>query len=512
MLFNKIGFFDKDSFVPQANTCFLVTDSWNDLSFYTYFHLIYCDGNLNKNKIGSLRIGFKGQVEDQHTSRFIEKDFKKLGTEFFSLGTDEEYYLNLKKLESKIQIEILDGLNDVVYNKKMLDEFESEQVFQKSFLRNASIVNIKQKLMKILNDEVVLTDFRFKFVIEEKESNFPISLDFEILKNSLPPTNIHTIIGRNGVGKTHILKSMIEAICHDTDDFYFCERVKNLFNEDGFIKINYPFFSQLISVSFSAFDSFVPPKDGMENIYGTKYHYIGLKSYFHDDVLDKPKSKTPKDLSKEFYSSFSFILKSDLRTRLWSNSINNLCSDENFREMKLHELIEQNSSKVVTKKFEKMSSGHKIVLLTITRLVEKLEEKSLVILDEPECHLHPPLLSAFIRSLSNLLTNRNAVAIIATHSPVVVQEVPMDCVKKLTRHGSIMVGRKPQCETFGENIGMLTNEIFGLEVKESGFLNLLKEYVNQGLNYENIIKKFNGQLGTEAKGLLRVLIAEHNNK
>ena len=53
--------------------------------------------------------------------------------------------------------------------------------------------------------------------------------------------------------------------------------------------------------------------------------------------------------------------------------------------------------------FNGLSSGHKIVLLTITKLVEMVSEKTLVILDEPELHLHPPLLSSFIRSLSHLL-------------------------------------------------------------------------------------------------------------
>lgn len=47
-----------------------------------------------------------------------------------------------------------------------------------------------------------------------------------------------------------------------------------------------------------------------------------------------------------------------------------------------------------------------------------------MLIDEPEGHLHPPLLSAFVRALSELLVNRNGVAIIATHSPVVLQEVP----------------------------------------------------------------------------------------
>jgi predicted ATP-dependent endonuclease of OLD family len=67
----------------------------------------------------------------------------------------------------------------------------------------------------------------------------------------------------------------------------------------------------------------------------------------------------------------------------------------------------------------------------VTRLVESVEERTLVLLDEPESHLHPPLLSAFVRALSDLLVNRNGAAIIATHSPVVLQEVPRECVWRL---------------------------------------------------------------------------------
>lgn len=81
------------------------------------------------------------------------------------------------------------------------------------------------------------------------------------------------------------------------------------------------------------------------------------------------------------------------------------------------------------KLFKRLSSGHQVIILTLTRLVECITEKSLVILDEPENHLHPPLLAAFVRALSELLIDRNGVAVIATHSPVILQEVPRSCVE-----------------------------------------------------------------------------------
>ncbi|WP_254911141.1 AAA family ATPase [Pseudoalteromonas sp. A601] len=160
----------------------------------------------------------------------------------------------------------------------------------------------------------------------------------------------------------------------------------------------------------------------------------------------------------------------------------------------------------------KMSSGHAIVLLTITRLVATVGQKTLILIDEPESHLHPPLLAAFIRALSELTYDKNAVAIIATHSPVVLQEVPKSCVWKVNRIGSTMETWRPRVETFGENVGVLTKEVFGLEVAMSGFYDLLAKSVATGGEYEDIVHEYRGQLGMEARALLKALIMERERK
>jgi len=156
--------------------------------------------------------------------------------------------------------------------------------------------------------------------------------------------------------------------------------------------------------------------------------------------------------------------------------------------------------------FDRMSSGHAIVLLTLTKLVETVEEKTLVLLDEPESHLHPPLLSAFTRALSELLVNRNGVAIIATHSPVVLQEVPKSCVSILRRARLILNVDSPENETFAENVGILTREVFGLEVSKSGFHDLLANSVGEGKSFEEIEQEYHYQLGFEGKAILRSMI------
>jgi predicted ATP-dependent endonuclease of OLD family len=144
--------------------------------------------------------------------------------------------------------------------------------------------------------------------------------------------------------------------------------------------------------------------------------------------------------------------------------------------------------------------------LTTTRLVELVDERTLVVLDEPEGHLHPPLLSAFIRAVADLLVARNGVALISTHSPVVLQEVPRCCVWMLRRSRTQSAVERPSIETFGESVGILTREVFGLEVTDSGFHQLVSAVARQpGRTYEAVEQHFGGQLGAEARALSRSL-------
>jgi len=69
------------------------------------------------------------------------------------------------------------------------------------------------------------------------------------------------------------------------------------------------------------------------------------------------------------------------------------------------------------------------------------------------------------------------------------------------------VAARPSIETFGENVGTLTREVFGLEVDKSGFITELKSAVDSGKTFEEIyIRKFQRQIGGEGLTLLRTLI------
>jgi hypothetical protein len=88
----------------------------------------------------------------------------------------------------------------------------------------------------------------------------------------------------------------------------------------------------------------------------------------------------------------------------------------------------------------------------------------------------------------------------------VLQEIPSACVWKLYRTRASSEKSRPSIETFGENVGTLTREVFGLEVEKAGFHTLLRQEVDSGGSYETIVDRFKGSLGLEAHGILRAMV------
>lgn len=516
----------KSTWVPDGgkDTVYLKIDNWNDYSFVTLFHMSLHDEDGQLHDIGEIKIGFKGQTIETGTYTKLPDRFESVGDEFFSLGQSVEFYRNMASLPNGLGKRILLALRDIAVQPDLIKDLKEEGVFSTSLLRNVSLSAVKGQYARALEGKAELTDFKFKFVRPETEDLGRIDLSFDVRVSSRPGTNIHAVIGRNGVGKTTLLNGMIEAIATrqganakfvDTDRWPEHE-------------IPDDYFSSLVSVSFSAFDPFTPPLEQPDPAKGTCYFYIGLK-----DQQNGQLHRTISDLRNDCVKALISCFYQPKKTERWLNAISKLGSDENFASMKLEQLEtvyrelrnttvhdEQSDSEIFRDKYRekvdlflsRMSSGHAIVLLTITRLVATVEEKTLVLLDEPESHLHPPLLSAFVRSLADLLHDRNGVAIIATHSPVVLQEIPCSCVWKIYRVRENVTVSRPTVETFGENVGVLTSEVFSLEVERSGFHDLLAKSVETGRTYEEIVGDYDNQLGFEGRAILKALVANRDRK
>lgn len=487
------------------NTCVLIPSNWDDYSFKTTFDIYHFNSLGDSTHLGSLKIGFKNQTHGR-TSESIPSNFNALPQDWFSLGQDVDYYTQINEAFSPQEKEhYLNAIADIAFNPKIFEIAKEEQVFKDSLMRGVSLSSINGQYKRVIQGLAILTNYSFSYSDPGDERHAPTNLKFEVEPTSKPPTNIHVLIGRNGVGKTTLLNNMIDAAINNHTESAAKFYTHHMFGFGAPLSKDY--FSSLISVSFSAFDPFIPPEDRTDRSLGIGYYYIGMKKTRHGKSDLPPKSE--HDLADDFIQALQSCLSQTTKIKRWENSIRILESDSNFAEMELRRLLslpEYSVLEMARNLFKKMSSGHSIVLLTMTKLVDLIEEKTLILMDEPESHLHPPLLSAFTRALSDILHDRNAVAIIATHSPVVLQEVPKSCVWKLTRIRTEGRQDRPERETFGENVGVLTREVFGLEVEKSGFHSMLEKAVNSGMSFDEIISEYNDQLGAEAQAIIRSMI------
>lgn len=502
---------------PNINTAYLYVDHWNDYSFVTMFYLTVFDEKGKEHDIGNVKIAFKGQTIDRSTYSTLGESFSFLNDQYFSVGINSEYYKNLNKLNPELKRDLLTALEDIVFKPEKIKEIEDEEVLNTSLFRGVTLSDVQGQFPRVLDGLAELSDFDFTFVRQGLEGFCDLQIPFKVKVNSIPSTNIHAFIGRNGCGKTTILNGMINAITnHEHESCFFTE--SSMFTES---RITNSYFRSLVSVSFSAFDSFTPPQEQPDLAKGTKYFYIGLKNRENNEALN-----SLGDLRKDFVSALIGCLSDESKKNLWLDAINSLNSDQNFENMGLsilntryvnlkekhndiqidHEKFKELFHQDITNYLRRMSSGHAIVLFTITRLVNTVGEKSLVLLDEPEGHLHPPLLSAFLRTLSVLLYVKNGVAIIATHSPVVLQEIPKSCVWKVIRSREVITVERPKIETFGENLGVLTREVFVLEVANSGYHSLLTKSVESGASYDEILSEYKDQIGLEGRTVLKALV------
>ena len=137
----------------------------------------------------------------------------------------------------------------------------------------------------------------------------------------------------------------------------------------------------------------------------------------------------------------------------------------------------------------------------ITSLLAWVKENSLIIFDEPEMHLHPNAIASLFTVLNGVLRQYRSFALIATHSPQFIQEIPAKRVLVFERTGNVTELRHLQGETLGENISNLTRHIFETYEIPSHYKKVLKK-LSEEREYEEVLELFDQGLSTNAKSYL----------
>lgn len=462
----------------QLPFCLLTYDAWDDFSRKTSFDLSFFNKDNSEFKIGFLKIMHETEFK---TRNIMPKVFEELPEDFCSLGQDLDFYYNLKECFSPKNFKIvLDKLNDAAFHDAIGEKFEFNSNFRVSLIRNSEAQKMFKEAKAIIYDLPQEKNFNFYY-------NFSLENDSEIQKvhfnfgdNEFLPNRIISLIGKNGTGKTQFLAKFAMDLSGQS---------KNRLKNETFLPSR-PLFSKVIAVSYSAFDIFTRPRKDKS----FSYKYCGLKDE-NGRLLSSPR------LVEKFSGSALRISPVQKKLRLWYNTMANILGID-LADHFYDEIFENHNYEIVNYKNSKLlSSGQNILMYVFTEIIAEIKENSILLFDEPEMHLHPNAVANFIRMLEDILFRFDSYAIIATHSPIILQEIPGRYVNIFDRQGNIPMIYKLGTESFGENVDVLTEIVFKTMEVEDNFKIVLKK-LSKEHSFKKVLSFFDDNLSMSASTFL----------
>lgn len=467
--------------------CFLLNSiTWDDYGRKTSFILSFLESSDVEREIGNLKILTVNKT-DERGFTVLPIFFTNLDdAEFCSLGSDTSYYEIIKSYKNLFDTnELLTSLNDVVWLPGIQENFENLPGFKNSLLREREAKSALLTGARILRNIELDTIIKFVFSTKLKNAEGEHKVNFEFDKLIKFPKRIFALVGQNGTGKTQFLANLANALSFSQKDDELLDFETGYFDSElG------PPFNKVISVSYSLFDNFKRPKPSKHY----SYIYCGIRN--ENDEIDK------KQLWLRHITSLKLINEKN-RGSTWFKYLN-LFFDIQNSAYKLSEWFYQitNIEELEINGNLNLSSGQSMLVYVLTELIAHMRENSLVLFDEPETHLHPNAIANLINVLYDLFNEFDSFAIISTHSPLVIQEIPSLNIAVFEREGNVPTTRPLEIESFGENLTTITKDIFEtVEIK--GHYKTFFERISKENTYKEILELFENRLSLNAKIFLR---------
>lgn len=471
--------------LPKRYPCFILVFNWDwtDYEYHTWFCLFYFVSKDDKRKIGELKLMNSGQ--DNTMDALPEEFDEPLDDSFCSLGIKTDYYIGLRQelKEEQLINEVQHYLCDCTFEPSIYDKHRGERIFKFSLMRDLSAMDAFQEgqslAMGIEPDEM----YSFAYTYHPK---YDVSLyaDWKVNIAYKPLTFMRTfgIIGINGVGKTQILSNFVTDLLEKRT-----ENFKSL-----------PHFKNIIVICSTPFDSYPEETpDTREIMYrlccleqdktltldGIKQNLNRIMqqpTVEHDSMLTVWVGLVKEYVDSVFVDHVVILVRDADGLEHYDINWDGLGSNVNI-----------------------LSSGQLHILSLVTYICANIHYRSLLVIDEPEVHLHPHITMEFMTMLSGLLSVFKSYAIIATHTPLVVREMAGKNVYLMQK----MRDGIPQIapigfETLGEDVGTLYRNLFGYDEKSSYFKKMVDKLCDRGKSYEEIIRYFQQGMNLNINALL----------
>lgn len=481
------------------------TDNWNDFGYRTFFHVDYYDENGNVTELGEIRILDK-------TERFTRlpghgQAFDSLGSRYCSAGS-RAYYRGLKAISDEVFQEVLASMRDCIYDDSIYEEFKGEEGFRKSINRDRMFDDTKKWFDLFLVGEAYdPEDFQFTFcspIDADRDGEMEIRLDFRPFLDKQYgnvdeiPNRVNLLVGKNGCGKTTALSKLAN---------YFA-RIEGLPGQriDGCSMM----FEKVLVISYSLFDAFTKPfeiLDKNEKNKSKETDIRRLNNYVYCGLIGRNGIMSIEDMKHNVRKAQTLIGQKG-RKAFWARQAEKLLSESLGEDMpRLGDLKPEDYDNL------ELSSGQYFLFSIISELIANIDENSVVLIDEPEMHLHPNAVSNLMKIIYEILDEYHSYAVMATHSPVILQEVPGRYIAHVIRDENWTYTVDVPIETFGSELSAIVDTIFEVDMVHSNYKNVMERLVAsmrfRGENtYKTINSYFDGQLSFQARMFLRSLIDE----
>jgi len=480
---------------------------------------IYSDGVLN----GKHKLINRNKNQDFYVPSNDEKPYS-----FFTMLRELKNYRSLVEfLGPTIAIDVCYLINDIslpvkkAKNQKYKDEALNTDIFSKSFIRNS------ESYFSFKNSRLILKglDFESKnllsknITLNQKKVEIPtISFDFD--HDNILPKRVSIIIGENGVGKSQTLKNIALSALNGSSDIFSCDN-----GEVNRLEIN-----RLLAFSPTNESKSVFPSDKRSNA------KIWYKRFSLNRTPSRAGIENTNDLIVQLSRSDERLFNTS-RFDIFLKAIKNLNNAHELhlptkntasRPIAIEELINYGEEKtlliiksidtykdpvrVIEGKTYNLSSGEISFLKFCAQICANIENGTLVLLDEPETHLHPAFINKFFSLLDSLLSQTGSSAILATHSVYFVREVFKEQVIVMRKIGHQVKIEKPRLSTFGANIGNISYFVFG-ESEPTDALNKVKnKIIKEKLTWQEIYDTYSEDLSINALTMLRNAIEDKKGK
>lgn len=510
-------------------------DSWNDFGHQTrvdvFFYMVPATppiqisgylGFVSSDKKRSGRDLLQELLAGEHST--IQANASEL--QLFTMLPDLAHYRRLVQLvgpdsakRSLLAINDLVAINEFQPSAEIFGLATKTEVFSLSFMRSAdayfAFKNAGPILRGLASEQVgiVSNSLAIKFHLPGRASEHDLQFDFDL--DAEIPKRIAVIIGKNGVGKSQTLGRIARAALDGS------AALTN--GADG----GRPELNRLLAFA---------PTNESESVFPSEKRRRP-KIWYRRCSLNRASRAGRNDHVSDLIAQVARSSESVAGKGRWGIFSQAVRSISDYEQIHLigtrtgepfvpmrslaiggeQALLERFAAidakkepvRLVEGKGYPLSSGEISFLKFAAQVSLHIENGSLLLLDEPETHLHPNFIARFAELLDRLLELTGSIAIIATHSAYFVREVFQEQVTVLTiDEDQIVQALRPRLKTFGADVGAISYFVFGEDQPSRMAERLRNKLIAKNWTWDVLYERYKDELSLEMLNSLRAKVED----